>query len=296
MKISREVKIGTTAVIALVLLFFTIKFLQGVNVFTANDTYYIKFANAKGLAKSSPVYADGYNVGIVSDINYDYDNPENGIIVAISVEQGMRIPHGTVATLDEAMLGGCTLNLLMGNNPKARYSENDTIPSSDNNGLMAKAGEMIPKVEQTLAKLDTLLATLNTLASDPNIQALLVNANKVSENLKTSSEKLNTILERDMPKMTSTFTAAGENVVALTDKINQLDFENTLSRVDATVSNLEQTTVRLNSKDNSLGLLLNDTSAYHNLNRTTIAAASLLEDLQANPKRYVQFSVFGKKK
>ncbi|MBR4243013.1 MAG: MCE family protein [Bacteroidaceae bacterium] len=296
MKISRETKIGLAAVVALVLLFFTIKFLQGVNIFTTNDTYYINFANAKGLAKSSPVYADGYNVGIVTDVAYDYDNPGKGIIVAISVEHGMRIPHGTVATLDEAMLGGCTLNLMMGNNPKARYAKGDTIPSSDNNGLMARAGKMIPKVEETLAKLDTLLETLNAVVSDPNIRALMANANKVSENLNKSSEQLNTILNKDVPQMTTTFTSAGQNLVALTDKLNQLDLNGTLTRVDATIDNVQQATDKFNRMDNSLGLLLNDTAVYFNLNRTTVAAASLLEDLKENPKRYVQFSVFGKKK
>ncbi len=295
MKISREAKIGFTGIIALVLLFFTIQFLRGISLFTANDIYYINFENAKALAKSSPVYADGYNVGVVSDIRYDYEHPGKGVIVEISVEHGMRIPEGTVAVLDEAMLGGCTLNLLMGNNPVKRFAERDTIPSAANNGLMSKAADMIPKVELTLAKLDTLLATLNRVAADPNIQGILSNANTLTANLNQSSADLNRLLEHDVPQMAATFNKAGQNVVTLTDSLSRLNLNGTLARVETTMDHVQEATSRLTSTDNNVGLLLNDTSVYHNLNRTTVAASALLEDLQAHPKRYVHFSVFGKK-
>lgn len=295
MKISREAKIGLTGIIAIVLLFFTIKFLQGVQLFSTQDTYYINFRNAKALAKSSPVYADGYDVGIVSDIRYDYDHPGTGVIVEISVEHGMRIPAGTTAVLDEAMLGGCTLNLLMGNSPVERYAVGDTIPSADNNGLMAKAAELVPKLEQTLTKVDSLLTSLNTLASDPNLKKILANAETVTSNLDQSSRDLNRLLEKDVPQMASTFNTAGQNVVTLTNKLNSLDLEGTMAKVDGAMNNVNQMTERLSSTDNNVGLLLNDTTLYGNLTRTTNGAAQLVEDLKAHPKRYVHFSVFGKK-
>ena len=295
MKISREVKIGLTGVVALVLLFFTIKFLQGVTLFQNHDTYYINFRNAKALAKSSPVYADGYDVGIVSNISYDYEHPGHGVIVEITVEHGMRIPEGTTAVLDEAMLGGCTLNLLLGNNPTARFSVGDTIPSSENNGLMGKAAAFIPKLEETLTKVDSLLISLNALATDPNLKQILANAQTVSANLDQSSRDLNRLLEKDVPQMAQTFTKAGEGVTQLTDRLNQLDLQGTMARVDGTMDNLNQMSERLNAPDNTVGLLLNDTSLYANLNQTVNGASALVEDLKAHPKRYVHFSVFGKK-
>ncbi|MBP5240347.1 MAG: MCE family protein [Bacteroidales bacterium] len=295
MSISREVKIGLTGIVALVVLFIIINFLQGSSLFTTQDTYYINFRNAKALAKSSPVYADGYNVGIVSNIHYDYDHPGSGVIVEIAVEHGMRVPAGTVAVLDEAMLGGCTLNLLMGNSPVERFAPGDTLPSEANNGLMSRAAELLPKLEQTMAKVDTLLTTLNTVAGDPNIRAILSNTNELTANLGQTSRSLNQLLEKDVPAMTQTFNQAGQNVVALTDSLRQLDLAATLSKVNGVVSNVDQMTARLNSKDNNVGLLLNDTTLYGNLTRTTLDAARLLEDLKAHPKRYVHFSVFGRK-
>ena len=111
----KEVKIGLAGAIALIVLFFGINFLKGVNLFTANNIYYIKFSNAKALSKSSTVYADGYNVGVVSDIIYDYDSPGQ-VLVEISTDKSLRIPKGSSAMLDEAMLGGCTLNMLLATN------------------------------------------------------------------------------------------------------------------------------------------------------------------------------------
>ena len=295
MKVSREVKIGLAGIVALVLLFFTIKFLQGISLFTVKDTYYINFRNAKALAKSSPVYADGYNVGIVSDICYDYDHPGTGVIVQISVDHGMRVPIGTTAVLDEAMLGGCTLNLLMGNNPVERYEVGDTIPSANNNGLMARAAELMPKLQETISKVDTLLTTLNNVVSDPNIQKILANAESITAHLDQSSNDLNRLLEKDIPQMAKTFDTAGQNVVQLTDRLNQLDLQGTMAKVDGALADVNQMTQRLNSTDNTVGMLLNDTALYGNLNRTVTGAANLVEDLKANPKRYVHFSVFGKK-
>ncbi len=292
---SREAKIGIAGVVALILLFFTIKFLQGVSLFSSSDLYVINFKNAKALAKSSPVYADGFQVGIVSDIRYDYEHPGQGIIVEIAVDKGMRIPVGTTAVLDEAMLGGCTLNLLMGNSPVQRYAVGDTIPASDNNGLMARAAELMPKLEETLGKVDTLLVSLNTLATDPNLRATLENVNSLTASLDRSSAQLNTLLARDVPALTRTFTTTGEHATQLIDNLAALDLQTTLAQLDATLQQVNTAVAQLNSTDNNAGLLLHDRELYDNLTRTTQAASALLEDLKANPKRYVHFSVFGRK-
>ena len=162
----KEVKIGLTGVAALMILFFGIKFLKGANLFSSSSTYYIRFSNAKGLSKNSTVFADGYNVGTVSDIIYDYEHPGQ-VLIQICTNRGLRIPKGSSASLDEAMLGGCTLNMLLATNPRESYQPGDTIMGNDEGGLMSKAEDLMPKVDQVLARVDTLLATLNMLAADP---------------------------------------------------------------------------------------------------------------------------------
>lgn len=290
-----EVKIGLTGVIALVALFLGINFLKGINLFSSSEVYYISFSNTKGLTKSSAVYADGYKVGIVSDIRYDYHQPGE-VIVEISTDKGLRIPKGSSAQLDEALLGGCTLNMLLATNLREAYQPGDTIKGNDVSGLMEKVGGMVPQLEQVVAKVDTLVATLNTLVSNPNLPLILQNAELVTENLNSSSKQLNTLLRNEIPQMTGTFTQAGENISVLTDKMNQLDLQATLAGVNQAISSIHTMMEQIQNPNGTLGKLMNDPSVYDNLNHTVQSADSLVTDLKMHPKRYVHFSVFGGKK
>lgn len=289
-----EVKIGLTGVIALVALFLGINFLKGINLFSSSEVYYITFSNTKGLTKNSPVYADGYKVGTVSNIKYDYSHPRE-VVVEISTDKALRIPKGSTAQLDEAVLGGCTLNMLLATNLSEAYHPGDTIKGNDVSGLMAKAADMVPQLEQVVAKVDTLVTTLNTLLSNPNLPLIMQNAELVSENLNKSSEQLNTLLRKDIPQMTGTFTQAGENVKVLTDKMNQLDLQATLDNVNRTISSVHEMMEQIQNPNGTLGKLMSDPGLYNNLNHTVQSADSLVTDLKSHPKRYVHFSVFGKK-
>ncbi len=290
----KEVKIGLTGVAALLILFFGIKFLKGANLFSSSDIYYIRFSNAKGLSKNSTVYADGYNVGTVSDIIYDYDHPGQ-VLVEISTASGLRIPKGSTASLDEAMLGGCTLNMLLATNLREAYQPGDTIQGSEGGGLMSKAADLMPKVDQVLARVDTLLATLNTLAADPNLPLILKNAETLTSHLNESSLELKRLLAKDVPAMASTFNRAGENVVTLTDNLNRLNLQATMDSVNSTIGNVNRMVAQMQSEEGTLGLLMKDPGLYNNLNRAVQSADSLVTDLKAHPKRYVHFSAFGRK-
>ena len=294
MKIKKETKIGLTGAIALVLLFLGINFLKGAKLFSTQNTYYIRFSNAKALSKNSTVYADGYDVGRVSNILYDYDRPGQ-VLVAIEVDRGLRIPRGSSARLDEAVLGGCTLNLLLTTNLTDAYHPGDTIQGSDANGLLSKAADMMPQIEQTVARVDSLLASLNRLVESPHVQAILQNTEEVTAHLNQSSQQLNSLLKNDVPQMTSTFNRAGENVVALTENLNQLQLQATLDSVNTAVGSLHKLLAQAQDPDGTLGRMMNDPTLYNNLNHTIQSADSLVTDLKTNPKRYVHFSVFGKK-
>ncbi len=294
MKIKKETKIGLTGAIALVLLFLGINFLKGAKLFSTQNTYYIQFSNAKALSKNSTVYADGYDVGRVSNILYDYNRPGQ-VLVAIEVDRGLRIPRGSSARLDEAVLGGCTLNLLLTTNLTDAYHPGDTIQGSDANGLLSKAADMMPQIEQTVARVDSLLASLNRLVESPHVQAILQNTEEVTAHLNQSSQQLNSLLKNDVPQMTSTFNRAGENVVTLTENLNQLQLQATLDSVNTAVGSLHKLLAQAQDPDGTLGRMMNDPTLYNNLNHTIQSADSLVTDLKTNPKRYVHFSVFGKK-
>lgn len=292
--ITKEVRIGIAGIIALCILVYGINYLKGINMFKPESYFYIKFRNVNGLAQSSPVFADGVRVGIVRDIYYDYSHPEN-VIVEVEVDNQLRIPKGSTAELVPELMGGVRMNILLANNPRERYAVGDTIPGMLNNGIMEKVTEIMPVVEKMLPKLDSILGSLNTIMGDQSIPATLHSIEKTTANLQVASGQLRLLMSNDIPQLTGKLNTIGDNFVVISDNLKKVDYAATFQQIDNTIKNVKMITEKLNSKDNTVGLLLNDPQLYDNLNETTINAASLLQDLKEHPQRYVHFSLFGRK-
>ena len=291
---TKEVRIGIAAIIALCVLIYGINYLKGIHLFKPSSYFYVKFQNINGLTKSSPVYADGFRVGIVRELYYDYDRPGN-VVAEIDVEPDLRIPKGSSAELAAEMLGGVRMNLLLANNPREKYQAGDTIPGGLNSGMMGEVGELVPQLKQMLPKLDSIMASLNTLLADPAIPATLHNIENLTANLSATSGQLQTLMAHDIPQLTGKLNTIGDNFVTISGNLKEIDYAAAMQKVDSTLANVKMITDKLGRKDNTVGLLLNDSTLYNNLNATTANAASLLEDLRLHPKRYVHFSLFGKK-
>lgn len=289
-----EVKIGLMGIVALIMLFLGINFLKGVSLFSTSSYYYIQFENARGLSKSSAAYADGYKVGIVSNIIFDYQRPGN-VLVEISTDRNLRIPKGSTIRLDESVLGACTLNMKLSGDIADAYQPGDTIKGDDSMGLMDKAANMIPTVEQVVARVDTLVAALNVIATNPNLPLIMQNTEQMTARLNESSAELKRLLQHDIPQLAQTYNEAGQNITELTANLKAVDLQATLDQVNGTIGNVNQMITQMQSTDGSLGLLMKDQALYNNLNHTVQSADSLVTDLKANPKRYVHFSVFGRK-
>lgn len=292
--ITKEVRIGIAGIVALFILVYGINYLKGINMFKPSSYFYVKFHNVNGLAKSSPVFADGVRVGIVRDIYYDYSQPEN-VIVEVELDTELRIPKGSSAELVTELMGGVRMNILLANNPREKYAVGDTIPGSLSNGMMESAAALIPQIEKMLPKLDSIMTSLNTILSDQSIPATLHSVEKMTANLEEASGQFKVLMKRDIPQLTGKLNTLGDNFIAISSNLKEIDYANTFKEIEQTLNNVKIITSKLNSKDNTVGLLLNDPQLYNNLNATTANAASLLEDLKEHPKRYVHFSLFGKK-
>ena len=292
--ITKEVRIGIAGIIALCVLIYGINWLKGIHMFQPSSYFYAKFQNVNGLSKSSPVFADGVRVGIVRDIDYDYTNPGN-VVVEVELDTELRIPKGSSAELVSELMGGVRMNILFANNPREKYAIGDTIPGTLNNGMMESAAKLIPKVEEMLPKLDSILISLNNILGDKSIPATLHSIETTTANLAVVSSQVKGLMSNDIPQLTSKLNTIGDNFVAISGNLKEVDYASTFKKIDETLANVKILTEKLNSKDNTLGLLFNDPTLYNNLNATTENAASLLEDLKEHPKRYVHFSLFGKK-
>ena len=285
---------GIAGIVALGILIYGINYLKGIHLFKPSSYFYVKFQNVNGLTKSSPVFADGFRVGIVRELYYDYENSGN-VIAEIDVEPDLRIPKGSSAELAAEMLGGVRMNLLLANNPREKYLPGDTLPGLLNNGMMEQVANMMPKIEQMLPKLDSILGSLNAILASPAIPATLNNLEKLTASLNVTGKQLETLMSNDIPQLAGKMNTIGDNFVTISDNLKKVDYANAMQRIDSTLANVKLLTDKLNQRDNTVGLLLNDPSLYNNLNATTANAASLLEDLKAHPKRYVHFSLFGRK-
>lgn len=294
---TKEVKIALVAIAGVVVLFFGMNFLKGLNIFSSEDNYYVQFSDITGLSSSSPVYADGFKVGVVKDIIYDYTHTE-GSKVLISVDKQLRIPQGSSAEIVSDMLGNVKVNLLLANNPREKVAPGGLIKGMINDGAMGKLQDMVPAVEKMLPKLDSIMTSLNAILADPAIRQSLHNVQIITDNLTTSTAQLNTLmagLNKNVPGMMAKANNVLDNTETLTANLAAVDVASTMRQVDQTIANVQQLTAKLNSKEGTLGLLMNDTQLYDNLNSTMRNADSLVIDLRQHPKRYVHFSVFGRK-
>ena len=294
---TNEVKIALAAIVGVVILYVGLQFLKGTSLFSNQYTYYVRFDNVNGLSTSSPVYGRGIKIGIVESINYSYDRPEE-IIVAIGVDKEALIPRGTSAEISSDLLGNVKLELQYGPDFSKALAVGDTISGSIQQGLMSKAADMVPQIEQMLPKLDSILMNINTLVADPALAGTLHNAEQLTASLTSTSNQIRQLtasLGKDVPGMMEKANGVLDNTEKLTRQLSEVDVQHLVNRVNETLANVQQLSATLNSDKGTIGQLMHNPELYSNLTQTMDALDDLLRDLKEHPRRYINVSVFGKK-
>jgi len=289
---SKEMMIGLVTAISMVILYVGINYLKGINVFKPTNHYFVRMPNVSDLHQSSPVYIDGFKVGVVNAVDFQFRNG-NSITVEVNLDKQMRVQTGSYFELKSGFTSGAFLDLHLNRYVETYYAIGDTIDGVSAPGLMERASSTImPQVESILPRLDSILQGIQMIVNHPALVKSLENISATTAALKTSSQQLNQILSTDLRPMLTNLNQATSDMAVFSGKVKQLDFDLTMNKVNSTLENMNRLSKQLSNENSSLGLLLNDRSLYDRLDSTASNASQLLLDLRLNPKRYVHFSVF----
>lgn len=292
---TRETKIGLTVVVAIAMLYFGVNYLKGINIFTPNTVFYVKYDRVDGIVKTSHVLINGYQVGHVSDIQFDYTK-EAPITLELTVDKKLVIPKGTIAEVYETgLLGDKAIQLRLGkSNEICQYG--DTLEGTITNGMIAQVvSQLVPPIEAMIPTIDSTIRAIKNVVESEKVQNILTNAEGATKNLNVASVKLNNMMDSDIKPIMTDAKRITTNLDKITSNISQVDLKKTFDEVQSTINNLKLVTNKLNSTDNTIGSLLNDKTLYTHIDSIAVNANALIVDLKANPKRYVHFSVFGSK-
>ncbi len=297
----KEVVVGFLVILALCILIFGINFLKGINLFKASNYYYAVYNNVEGLSQSAPVTLNGFKVGQVRELNYNYTNL-GSVAVEMSLDKSLVLPIGTTATLTTDLLGTSSIALQLPPDSVAvngTYAVGDTIPSLVNGGMMASISEkLMPAISSIMPKVDSLLSNLTALTGNPalhqsisrldettaQINRLIANLNATTAALRPVTNNINSI--------TSHVDSISGDFAQVSHRMRDIPVDSIASELQATITNLKILTAELSNPDSSIGKLTSDPELYNNINATVQSLDSLFVDIKKNPKRYINIKVF----
>lgn len=296
---SKEMIIGASVLFSLLILFFGIDYLKGINVFKSANYYSSSYTNVAGLAKSAPVTLNGFKVGLVRDIRYEYDNPGH-VLVEFSLDKELKLPVGSKAAIITDMLGTSTVELRMAAGDQY-YEVGSRIEGVTPGGMMDKvSNEMLPSLMTIAPHIDSLIVALTAVATDPALVNSIKRLDNIMANLETSTGHLNEAM-RGVPALVNSTNSTMANAVTISENLNKISaslaelsedlkdmpLDSTMRNINRITAHLDLATEQLNSTNSTLGLLLNDPSLYNNISNSTAHLDSILIDLKKQPKRYI---------
>ena len=299
----KELKVGILAIVAVGLLIFGYNFLKGNNVFNTSRVFYAVYDNVEGLSPSAPVSINGFQVGTVTDISF-IDSGK--LLVTLNLNSDFEFSNKSVAQIyGGGLIGGKSMQIKLDDDVSELAQSGDTLQSSVEEGLIELVNEKLTplkeKISGAVVEVDTLLNSINFILDDEtrtNLKESIENLNGTLASLNSSSSDIEILLNENSEQINTTidnFNNTSKNISVLSDSLSKIEFNRIIKNADETLLNLNEISNKLNNGDGSLGKLLNDEKMYQNIENATKEMEELIRDIKLNPKRYVHFSVFGRK-
>lgn len=294
MKRFKETAIGLSFIATIALLFAGIQFFKGRNIFSSKAYYYVRYQDVTGLSDASPIYANGVRIGIVDDIHFNYQQPDD-ILVRILVDRRVQIPKGSVALLETELLGSVNVNLLMASADFPTLLPGDTLQGALNKGLMTEVATLMPALKHTIHQADTLLSSVQALLKDSSVSHILHQTDALTADARLKVNELSELMQR-LSVTAHTFNDVGLHLDTVAGRINEatqhMEEEAWIARMGEVITRLDTLSSLLTEEQGTAGKLITDPQLYDDLDKTCQQASKLIEDVRQNPGRYIR--LFGK--
>ena len=297
---NKEIKIGFFSLLAIIVLIIGINYLKGINILNSNKTYYAKYDNIGGLKIGSSLFINGYQIGMVSDIQL---LKNQNLLVSVSSDHDIEIPNNSILSIvNQDIMGTKAVELILGdNNIKAKNG--DTLVSSVQSSLQDDVNKQILplkiKTEDLIGSIDSVMKIITAVLNKDTRNNLSNSLNSLDLTFNLMSEtmfKVNGIIDENDERITSIFKnleKSNDNITSILSNLSSLSDDLANSNIKLIISDLNAITQKINSSEGSLGLLINNKDIYQNLEKSTKALEDLIDDIKNNPKRYVSFSIIG---
>ena len=284
---------------------FSYNYLKGINLFEKTRTFKIVYTKVDGLSPSNPVTLNGYKIGKVQKINFN-PNDTKELIVDVVIENDVKFSKTSKAELYETgLIGGKAIAIIPDYNNNVIAKSGDYLIGVVKPGLTDLVNQIMPQIqlqlEAVMKKAEIVLSNVNSLFDEETKESLKSSIDEfgsLTNSLSETSENINDFIKDNSPNLTTTINNLNETSLKIKDissSMSEVDLNLILTNLDSTISNLNKITHKLNQGEGTIGKLLYDDVLFKNLDDATKNLEELIEDIKLNPKRYVHFSIFGKK-
>ncbi len=299
MSISKETKVGILSAFAITVLVIGYNFMRGEDLFTSSNEYFGKYEQIEGLFKSNPVLINGYKVGSVTSIEMNRATLE--LTVGITVGDDIKVPKNSVMKIvNNDMIGSKAVELIFGDDSTEFAKNGDFLIAQQDQGIAQAVSGVLEPLTKSVS---SVLGNIDTAIAGADLGTTLRDASLALKSFKETADKLNNLLNGKDAEINAILGNVKETTVGLkgltpridgilneinatSKELSNVEFKALADQVKNLATELEKTTAAVNSKDGTLGMLVNDKELYNNLDVTVVKLKALLEDIEKYPRRY----------
>ena len=299
---NKELKIGFVALLAIVALFIGVNYLKGLDVLNPSRKFYAKYENIGGLKVGSSVFVNGYQVGMVSNIDL-LANENQQLLVTISIEKDFDIPKNSILKIvNQDLMGTKSINLILGDAASFAVDEDTLISGMEGSLQEEVSAQILPikiKTEELIGSIDSVMKIITAILDKDareNLSNSLQSLDQTFLLMNQSMIKVNQIVDQNDERISSivkNLEANNDEITNILKNFSNISDDIAQSNIKNLLTSLSAASKKINDSEGSLGMLINDKDLYLNLEKSSKELEALIKDIKANPKRYVSFSIIG---